>query len=385
MFSGKSGLPAHSTGETIVLVSSGYTDGPAQAIYRWRQMQNLNVHLITHPLVEETYLGHICRSSLNGSETVDVRRRPHHPPFTYLFDITAPFRPPKCDVWIGFNCVATFQGLMMKRFGRASAVVHWNVDFVPRRFNNPILNSIYEHLDSYCWRESDVHVELTANALEARARHYGVTISAKDQVVPMGSWPSETNRIIQANHALQKIVFVGHLVPRMGLETAIKAMSAVRVKCPRATLRIIGDGPDNARLRELVRQLELDDAVSFSGFLERSEEVEEELSSATVAIAPYELAPDNFTAFADPGKLKMYVGAGLPILTTNVAPFAQELFMSGAAEEVFPDEDSIACSLIKTLEDEGRWNQMRSAAQVVGERYSWPSILEGLTFIGSTT
>lgn len=376
-----SGTSSTSVAEAVVLVSSGYTDGPAQAVFRWLKIQQRNAHLIVHPLVQETDLGHVCRSSLNGHESTTVRRRPHRPPLSYLLDLTAPFLPPRCDLWIGFNCIATFQGLLMKRLGRARRVVHWNVDFVPQRFGNTFLNFVYEHLDSYCWEKSDVHVELTKQALKARANHYGVPVSSKDEIVPMGSWFSATNQTVELNHSHQIIVFVGHLVPRMGLEAAVRAMPTVLRAFPGATLRIIGDGPESERLRALTRQLELDDAICFAGFLERSEDVEEELSRATVAIAPYELTPDNFTAFADPGKLKMYAGAGLPILTTNVAPFAQELFAVGAAEMILPDENSISVSLIRILEDGARWNTMRSASNTVGQRYSWSSILENHAFL----
>jgi polysaccharide pyruvyl transferase CsaB len=59
---------------------------------------------------------------------------------------------------------------------------------------------------------------------------------------------------------------VGRLVKIKGIDYAIRAMTQVVKAEPRAHLVIIGQGPEEARLRELTAELGLDKHVTFGGF-----------------------------------------------------------------------------------------------------------------------
>jgi len=49
------------------------------------------------------------------------------------------------------------------------------------------------------------------------------------------------------------------------------------------------------------------------------------LSSASIGLATYLESEESFTQFADPGKLKNYLAAGLPIVMTRVPYNADSL------------------------------------------------------------
>jgi glycosyltransferase involved in cell wall biosynthesis len=262
----------------------------------------------------------------------------------------------------------------MKKLGRTRSVVHWNVDFVPRRFDNPVVNRIYETLDRYCWTKSDAHVELTTAALTARSRLYKISVTKKDRIVPMGSWVQEEGFVPKEQFDLARLVFVGHLVERMGVNHLIGAMVSIRLAIPNAHLTIVGDGPERSRLEELAIQLGLRDGVSFLGFLASDADVEMSIRTSTLAVAPYLTNRDNFSQFADPGKLKMFVGAGIPILTTDVAPFASELYREGAALEIRPSSESIATKVIEVLSNRAMWELMCNNSSRLGRQYSWENI-----------
>jgi glycosyltransferase involved in cell wall biosynthesis len=66
---------------------------------------------------------------------------------------------------------------------------------------------------------------------------------------------------------------VGYLLPEKGQESMLRAMAAVRAKFPGTRLLLAGDGPCRARLEELARQLDLQDAVIFAGFVEEIAQV----------------------------------------------------------------------------------------------------------------
>ena len=61
---------------------------------------------------------------------------------------------------------------------------------------------------------------------------------------------------------------VGYLLPEKGQESVVRAMPEVRAKFPGTRLLLAGDGPCRARLEGLAKQLSLQSAVIFAGFVE---------------------------------------------------------------------------------------------------------------------
>jgi len=67
------------------------------------------------------------------------------------------------------------------------------------------------------------------------------------------------------------ILTVGRLRQLKGFGLAIKAFATFTQKYPSSKLEIIGDGPDERRLRRLARELQIEDRVFFSTWLPRNE------------------------------------------------------------------------------------------------------------------
>src|SRR5438445_12898652 len=61
---------------------------------------------------------------------------------------------------------------------------------------------------------------------------------------------------------------IGYLLPEKGQEIAIRSLSTIGTKLPRARLLLAGDGPCRAGLEALVQQLGMQDKVTFAGFVE---------------------------------------------------------------------------------------------------------------------
>jgi glycosyltransferase involved in cell wall biosynthesis len=61
---------------------------------------------------------------------------------------------------------------------------------------------------------------------------------------------------------------VAALTPDKGQEILIRALAHVRARFPGCQLLLVGDGPCRAKLGAIVRELDLDGAVHFTGFLE---------------------------------------------------------------------------------------------------------------------
>ena len=365
-------------GASIVVVSSGYADGPTQPFCRWLVKRGAyKVVTITHPLLAEERGEHRVDVAIGGSDQHPrVTRLPHRPPFTYGLDPLVPLRPPRADAWIGFNCLATGQGLIQRRLGRVGHVVHWNVDFVPERFGAGLLTRVYDRLDAWCCRRADGRVELSEAARVGRTERYGLADAAPVEVVPMGAWVDDAPTTNVERLADRRIVFLGHLVDRMGPAVFVEALTILRDRGVVAPADIVGGGPLLEDTRRAVHEKGLDGSVLVHGFIDDFDDVRQLLAGAAIAVAPYDTATSSFSRFADPGKLKAYLGAGLPILLTAVPPNAAELEAVGGAEIVQWDPTAFADRIALLLSDQTEWVRRHNDALAYARRFDWTTLFD---------
>lgn len=65
-----------------------------------------------------------------------------------------------------------------------------------------------------------------------------------------------------------RLLTVGRMIPRKGIDKLLSALERARRRQPGLRLVVVGSGPDEPKLRELARQLGLDD-VEFRGFVDQ--------------------------------------------------------------------------------------------------------------------
>ena len=65
----------------------------------------------------------------------------------------------------------------------------------------------------------------------------------------------------------KQILYIGRLENRKGVKYLIQALKTLSEKKPNVSLIIVGDGPDREKLQSLTRQLELEDRVTFAGYI----------------------------------------------------------------------------------------------------------------------
>lgn len=358
----------------VAIVSNGFADGPAQALRDYLVARGDDVVTIFHPLTAEQGTRHVIASYAHGA---CVRERavslPLRPPFSYGFDPLVPLLPPRVDAWFGFNPLACARGLAARTRRRAGFVGLWSVDFVPDRFGTgTLVTRLYDRLDRVCCLRADARVELSAAARDARNRRHALPPERSGaHIVPMGAWVERAPPAGAAAFRRRRVVFLGHLVDRQGVATLLDALA--RVDGVDAT--IVGTGPLEPALRARADALGLLARVDFRGFVERHEEVERLLAASAVAVAPYVREGASFTRFADPGKLKAYLAAGLPIVTTDVPPNAAELAREAGAEIVADDPDAIAGGIRRALASEQEWQARSAAARSYATRFDWNTLL----------
>jgi glycosyltransferase involved in cell wall biosynthesis len=375
----RSGADVTIDDSSFVIVTSGFADGPAQPLRDYlRRSGARELIMVSHPLVGEHDAPHTVVRYVEGTQVQSREiRLPNRPPLTYAFDPFVPLRVPTMDVWFGFNCLATGVGLARRATGRIGRVIHWSVDFVPERFGPGLLTRAYERLDELCCRRADGHVELSIAAREARSRAYGLDAGRRTPtvVIPMGIWLDETPKATLRNARAKRIVFLGHLVPRMGLDTLLDALRMLADRGVEFTADIVGGGPLEQEIRLRADKSPLAGRVTCHGFVRDRHTVEAILALGTVGVAPYDEAPDSFSRSADPGKLKAYLGAGLPIILTDVPPNARELAARGGGEIVAGRPDALAAAIERLLADEDEWHRRHEAALNFARAFDWNHLL----------
>ncbi len=362
---------------TVAIVSNGFADGPAQALRDYLVAQNVPVVTIFHPLTPEQGKSHHVARYAGGALVAERSvRLPLNPPASFVLDPFVPLLPPSVDAWFGFNPLACARGLLARGAGRARRVMLWSVDFVPDRFGRGTLPTrIYDRVDRVCCRRADARIELSEAAREARSRRHNLPPeAARAYVVPMGAWTDRVPTTPPDGVRRRRVVFLGHLVPRQGVATLLDAIAARND----VSADIIGTGPLKAELRRHAQRLGLDRRVTFHGYVADHHEVERLLSASAVAVAPYRQSADTFTRYADPGKLKAYLAAGLPIVLTDVPPNARELAAEGGAEIVADDAAAIADGISRALDSPEQWRARRDAALGYARRFDWNVLLRDL-------
>jgi len=360
----------------FVIVANGFADGPAQALREYLLSRDARrVVTVQHPLGPEDGRRHLVRDEGAGRAPRErTFTLPSKPPLTYPLDLVVPPLLPRADAWFGFNGLACARGLAARRLGGARRVVYWCVDFVDDRFGDGVATRAYVALDRLCCTRADRRVELSDAAREARDRRHAGAHLAPADVVPMGAW---VDRVPVTAVQLAPVVgYLGHLVPRQGVPTLLEALALIRSRGRTVRAEVIGKGPQEGELKALAAELGLAADVRFHGFVPDHRDVERILATCSIGAAPYVDDPASFTRYADPGKLKAYLAAGLPVVTTAVAPNVGELAGAGAAVVVDDDPGELARALEALLEDEEEWRRRRTAALSLRDRFDWNALLE---------
>lgn len=100
--------------------------------------------------------------------------------------------------------------------------------------------------------------------------------------------PADTSGSVQGLQTSKNLVcfaYVGRLVPLKGLKVLLEAAKFLRDKGYLLRLKFIGDGPQQAELQSKVRELQLDEAVEFTGFVS-GDRLHNQLKDVSAVIMP---------------------------------------------------------------------------------------------------
>lgn len=197
----------------------------------------------------------------------------------------------------------------------------------------------------------------------AYGRHAAVITHGVDFKVPDPAAVAALRARYQLNGKCV-LITVNFLHPRKRLDLFLRTFQRIRLQAQNAVALIVGEGPEEARLKTLARELAVEEAAIFTGFVS-----DEELP------AYYALA----NIYLHTGKMESF---GLSVLEASAAGLPVVSVDEGGPREIIADGETgtlaaanpaaLSAAVLGLLEDSTRRATMGQAARRrAGQNYSW--------------
>jgi glycosyltransferase involved in cell wall biosynthesis len=166
------------------------------------------------------------------------------------------------------------------------------------------------------------------------------------------------------------MLFVGNLLPSRGLPAAIEAIAIVAHDIPEVAFVIVGDGPEKAELQTEVEKRGLHQHVRLLGWKPHAEHAPY-YARSTIGVLPFVATKHICITLAN--KLFDYMGAGLPVLASDVPPMRRVLLETGAGLLAPPsDVTALAQGILRLIGDPELRRRLGEAGRRAAETtYAW--------------
>jgi glycosyltransferase involved in cell wall biosynthesis len=171
-----------------------------------------------------------------------------------------------------------------------------------------------------------------------------------------------------------RLLFVGRLVERKGVEVLVRALAKLRAEKP-ATLTVIGEGKWAGRIRAEVSRLDLDEMVRFTGHVS-ADRLAAEYEAADILVLPAVVDSKG-----DTEGLGVVILEGLrferPVVASEVGGVV-DIVREGESGWLVPpgDADALAARLLEVAANPERAREVAARGRTMaGETFSWPRIL----------
>jgi phosphatidylinositol alpha-mannosyltransferase len=205
------------------------------------------------------------------------------------------------------------------------------------------------------------------SGLRFRTSDLGLPVSGDPRTLKCSGQP-----LVSRNEtgAVPRILFVGRLDKRKGLDVLLRAFPRVRQDFPDARLTVVGKGPTELESRLLAQGLGIADSVDFKGFAPVDE------------LPSYYAGADVFCSPALGGEafgivLLEAMACGTPVVASDITGY-NEVVQNEENGLLCPPNDpvALAAALIRLLSQPDLRAKLGAAGLKKAEALSWPRIAE---------
>ncbi len=260
--------------------------------------------------------------------------------------------------------------------GGLAPVLGWVAPAAARRLGLPVVATFHSWfprsvafrlLRPWAQREMDrlaAAIAVSQPVVEANSRY----VTADWQIIPNGVnvhlFQPDGRRPTDALEAGPRLLFLGRLDPRNGLDTVLRAMPGILAQFPKARLVVVGDGPLRPYYERLARPL--GSAVQFVGQVYH--ERPQFYSTCDLYLCPTRRASFGIT-------LLEAMACGRPMVVADITGFRELVGSIGCAVLVPPeDPQAWASTVTGLLGDPARRAAMGAVGLAAAAEYSWSRI-----------
>ncbi len=276
----------------------------------------------------------------------------------------------KIDIYFTANAFTAWIGKILKSFRIVNRTVFWVWDYYPPIHENKLImlmRYVYWQFDKMS-SHSDTVAFVNQRLLDLRK---DIGIYPKDSeypIVPIGTDKIKIKNEKKVRKKL-KFGFIGVLKKSQGVDIIFKNANDLTKKFGEVKYEIVGSGPDEKYFKGRARKSGI--KTTFYGYLE-GDSFNDVLKDCTIGIATYTSEASNVSQYGDPGKIKRYLSLGIPVITTDIIEFAEEIEKSGAGVIVkYNDKKSLMEAVEKIM---NKQEEYRKNAYKLGQKFYYRKI-----------
>ena len=165
------------------------------------------------------------------------------------------------------------------------------------------------------------------------------------------------------------VIAAGRLVQKKGFAKLLEAFALVRREIPSSILMIVGQGPEQKKLNELIEELSLEDCVHLAGWQDHDVTLRL-IRQATVLAAPSIIADDG-DRDGIPNVILEAFAAGTAVIASNLEGISEVVNDEQTGLLVEPgDIEKLGCVLKRLLTDSGlRGYLSENARKVITDKF----------------
>ena len=233
----------------------------------------------------------------------------------------------KFHYYMTVNAYTACIGNLLRSLKYIKKTIFWVWDYFPPYYPDwrlRLARKIYWQLDNPAINSSNSVIFLNKKLAQIRQKLNVISPLKKLTVIPIGTNP--INKIYNNDQVI--IGHMGMLKWGQGLDLLFDALPELKKKIKNLKVEIIGSGPDEIHFRE--RAKKFSSFVKFYGYIQNDDDVDNIIKNWQVGIATY--IPDKSSEhyWTDPSKIKAYINQGVPVITTAVPEFANEVVSNKA-------------------------------------------------------
>lgn len=284
------------------------------------------------------------------------------------------------DIFIGFDCLNAFAGIILRKFGKVEKVILYAMDFSPKRFKNPLLNYLYHFIEKISVYNVDEVWDVSPRMAPAREKFLKIPQSSyKRKIVEVGIWPEKIRKRKFSEIKKHQLVFLGTLFEKQGIQLVLEAMPKIIAEIPDLNFLILGGGEYENELKNKAKKLRLTQHVEFKGWVSNRRLLDNIISESAVAVACYKPEKEklyNFSYYGGAGKIKDYLSGGLPVILTDVSYNAEELDKKRCGILIKYNKEDFISAILSLMKNEKLLSEYRENVLNYSKQFDWKIIFD---------